>query len=58
VHLPAGLYDIISVYSAATGTSRNALMNRYLEAGFILYLLGQNTLLKTIRSAQKDRAAS
>lgn len=55
VHLPRGLYDLVSAYSATTGISRNALLSRFLEAGFIIYMLGQNALLKTLRSLQEER---
>jgi hypothetical protein len=51
-HLPIGLYKIISAYSAATGISKNALLSRFLEAGLILYMLGQETLLKTVISLE------
>ena len=54
LHLPRGLHSIISIYSGATGISRNALMSRFLEAGFIVYMLGQNALLKTLVSLQHD----
>ena len=54
-HLPRGLYDLVSAYSATTGISRNALLSRFLEAGFIIYMLGQNALLKTLRSLQEER---
>jgi hypothetical protein len=56
VHLPRGLYELVSTYSATTGTSRNALLSRYLEAGYIIYMKGQNTLLETIRSLEAERA--
>jgi hypothetical protein len=55
VHLPRGFHELISTYSAATGISRNALISRYLEAGYILYMLGEETLLKTLRSLQEER---
>jgi len=58
MHLPRGLYDIISTYSVTTGTSRNALLSRFFEAGFVIYMLGQNTLLKTICSLQEERRTS
>jgi len=54
LHLPRGLHNIISTYSGATGISKNALMSRFLDAGFIIYLLGQNALLKTLVSLQHD----
>jgi len=55
VHLPKGLHELVSAYSSATGTSRNALLGRFLEIGYILYMLGQNTLLKILRSLQEER---
>lgn len=55
VHLPPGLHRLASAYSAATGTSRNALLSRFFDAGFILYMLGQETLLKTLCSLQEER---
>jgi hypothetical protein len=55
LHLPRGLYEFISTYSAATGISRNALLSRYLDAGFILYMLGQDTFLGTLRSLEERR---
>jgi hypothetical protein len=58
VHLPAGLHRLVSAYSAATGTSRNALLSRFFDAGYILYMLGQETLLKTLLSLQEERSAS
>jgi hypothetical protein len=57
-HLPRGLYNIISAYSAATGISKNALLSRFLEAGFIMYMLGQNTLLETVTSLEHERKTS
>jgi len=57
-HLPRGVYDLISAYSAATGRSRNALLSGFLEAGYVLYMLGQDTLLKVIRSLENERPAS
>jgi hypothetical protein len=57
-HLPRGLYNIISAYSAATGISKNALLSRFLEAGFIMYMLGQNTLLKTVISLEHEGKTS
>jgi len=64
VHLHRGFYDIISTYSVTTGTSRNGILSRFLEMGFLIYLRGQNTLLETIRSlyieeqvAKEDRHA-
>ena len=56
VHLPRGFYDLISTYSGTTGRSRNATLSRFLESGFLIYLQGQNTLLKTIYSLQTERA--
>lgn len=58
VHLPRGFYELVSTYSSATGTSRNALLSRFLEAGYIIYMKGQNSLLETIRSLQEERRAS
>jgi hypothetical protein len=58
VHLPRGLYELVSTYSSATGTSRNALLSRFLEAGYLIYMKGQNSLLETIRSLQEERQAS
>ena len=58
VHLPRGLYELVSSYSSATGTSRNALLSRFLEAGYIVYMKGQNSLLETICSLQEERRAS
>jgi hypothetical protein len=57
-HLPIGFYELVSAYSFATGTSRNALLSRYLKAGYILYMLGQETWFKTILSLQNERQAS
>jgi hypothetical protein len=51
-HLPVGLYKVISAYSVATGVSKNALLSRFLEVGLILYMLGQETLLKTVVSLE------
>jgi hypothetical protein len=58
MHLPRGVYNIISAYSGATGISRNALMSRFLEAGFIIYLLGQNAFLKTLTSLRDEHKGS
>jgi hypothetical protein len=58
IHLPRGLYNIISAYSAATGISKNALLGRFLEAGLIMYMLGRNTLLKTVVSLEHERKTS
>jgi len=58
VHLPRGLYELASTYSATTGISRNALLSRFLNAGFIMYMLGQKALLKTLRSLQQERQGS
>jgi hypothetical protein len=58
MHLPQGLYDMISTYSATTGTSRNALLSRFFETGYIIYMLGQKALLKTLGSLQEERRAS
>jgi hypothetical protein len=57
-HLPKGFYELVSAYSFATGTSRNALLNRFLEIGYILYMQGQETWFKTILSLQKERQES
>jgi hypothetical protein len=54
IHLPRGAYDLISAYSAATGRSRNALLSGFLETGYVLYMLGQDTLLKTLRSLEDE----
>jgi cobalamin biosynthesis Co2+ chelatase CbiK len=54
LHLPRGLHHTISTYSDATGVSKNALMSRFLEAGFIIYMLGENALFKTLVSLQHD----
>jgi len=56
LHLPQGFHDIIRLYTRTTGASRNSALNRFLEAGFIIYTKGQNTLLETIRSLQDERA--
>jgi hypothetical protein len=58
VHLPRGFYELVSSYSSATGLSRNALLSRFLEAGYIIYMTGENSLLETIRSLQEERQAS
>jgi hypothetical protein len=58
VHLPRGFYELVSTYSSATGTSRNALLSRFLEAGYILYMLGEQTWFRTILALQKERQAS
>jgi hypothetical protein len=58
VHLPRGFYQVVSSYSSATGQSRNALLSRFLEAGYIIYMKGENSLLETIRSLQEERQAS
>jgi len=58
VHLPRGFYELVSSYSSATGTSRNALLSRFLEAGYIIYMKGQNSLLETILSLKEERRAS
>jgi hypothetical protein len=58
VHLPRGFYELVSTYSSATGTSRNALLSRFLEAGYILYMLGEQTWFRTILSLQKEHQAS
>jgi hypothetical protein len=58
LHLPRGFYELVSSYSSATGTSRNALLSRYLEAGYVIYMKGQNSLLETICSLQEERRAS
>jgi hypothetical protein len=58
VHLPKGFYALVSTCSATTGASRNALLSRFLEAGYILYMLGEETWFKTILSLQKERQAS
>jgi hypothetical protein len=58
VHLPRGFYELVSTYSSATGTSRNALLSRFLEAGYLIYMKGQNSLLETICSLQEERRAS
>jgi len=58
VHLPRGFYELVSSYSSATGTSRNALLSRFLEAGYLIYMKGQNSLLETIRSLHEERRAS
>jgi hypothetical protein len=58
VHLPKGFYELVSTYSSATGTSRNALLSRFLETGWILYTLGEETWFKTILSLRNERQAS
>ena len=58
MHLPRGFYELVSSYSSATGTSRNALLSRFLEAGYIIYMKGQNSLLETILSLKEERRAS
>ena len=58
VHLPKGFYELVSTYSSATGTSRNALLSRFLETGYILYMLAEETLLKTLLSLRKERKPS
>ena len=58
VHLPRGFHELVSSYSSATGTSRNALLSRFLEAGYIIYMKGQNSLLETILSLKQERRAS
>jgi len=55
VHLPRGFYDLISTCSATTGRSRNSLLSQFLKAGYLTYMLGQNTLLKTLCSLQEER---
>jgi hypothetical protein len=56
--LPKGLYTIISAYSAAIGLSRNAQLSRFLEAGYIVYMLSQETVLKILSSLPDDRTRS
>jgi hypothetical protein len=58
VHLPKGVYALISTCSGTTGRSRNSLLSQFLEAGYILYMLGRTTLLKTLRSLEGERRAS
>jgi hypothetical protein len=58
VHLPKGFYALVSNYSATTGASRNALLSRFLDAGYIFYSLGEDTWFKTIRSLRNGRQAS
>jgi hypothetical protein len=58
VHLPRGVYELVSTYSATTGASRNALLCRFLETGHILYMLGEETWFKTILSLRKERQGS
>lgn len=55
MHLSRGLYDIISTCSATVGRSTNATLSLFLESGFLMYALGQNTLLETLRSFQEER---
>ena len=50
IHLPQGLHTIISAYAATIGLSRNAQLSRFLEAGYIIYMLSQETLLKILSS--------
>jgi len=56
LHLPRGFYDVISIYSATTGRSRNATLTMFLEAGYVIYMKGQNTLLETIHSLRAEQA--
>jgi hypothetical protein len=58
VHLPRGLYALVSTYSVTTGASKNALLSRFLEAGYILYMLGEQTWFKTILSLREEHQAS
>jgi len=55
VHLPRGFHEFVSSYSSATGQWRNALLSRFLEAGCIIYMKGENSLLETIRSLKEER---
>lgn len=55
LRLPQGLSEIITRYAQTSGSSPNHMLSRFLEWGLIIYLKGENTLLKTMSSLTQDR---